>query len=360
MSGVPPLVSAANGVQVPLYHDRLVLRAADLTVDRAGHDAALARMRRYLHGWGVVAGLVPVLQDDTLVVTRGYGVTPAGDELWLSEPLIVERAAERVVACCGPGDLGCELPDEPLEDVPDDPVVAWLVARVVHTDVALRPGVPDDCTHPVVQPLPTRRCLGVALELLCALPPSHETLPRTCEELTALMCSDGRRPPDPLPLPADPGEDGDLLVLCRLVAQSGDDAQLRVRLDVDGRRALLPTVVLQEHLQSCVCPRLRDEPVDGEEPERPRLTWDQAVVVLRRHDFVLEPDERPGSRRPLMPAVVRDRTTLRRLAEAGVHGPLALLDADLPALTERSGVPLATLEQAQREVADVAVLLRRR
>ena len=50
---------ARNGANRPLHQDRQVLRAGDLSLEQATQDAMLARARRYLHGWGVVAGFAP-------------------------------------------------------------------------------------------------------------------------------------------------------------------------------------------------------------------------------------------------------------------------------------------------------------
>src|SRR5262245_46577539 len=99
---------AGNGANRPLHQDRQVLRAGDLALEQATQDAMLARARRYLHGWGVVAGFVPVVKQSAhLGIGPGYGVTPLGDELFLPETVPLEDVIKAVLTCCGPGSLGC-------------------------------------------------------------------------------------------------------------------------------------------------------------------------------------------------------------------------------------------------------------
>ena len=77
---------AGNGANRPLHQDRQILCASDLALEQATQDAVLARARRYLHGWGVVAGFIPeVAEPNTLFMGPGYGVAPLGDELFLPE-----------------------------------------------------------------------------------------------------------------------------------------------------------------------------------------------------------------------------------------------------------------------------------
>ena len=117
---------ARNGVNRPLHQERQVLRAGDLTLEQATQDAMLARARRYLHGWGVVAGFLPeVAAPASLTIGPGYGVTPLGDELFLPEPVSLPDAAEAVVLCCGPGPLGCEVKD------PEARIAALAAAEIM-------------------------------------------------------------------------------------------------------------------------------------------------------------------------------------------------------------------------------------
>src|SRR5712671_5006476 len=103
---------ARNGANRPLHQDRQVLRAGDLSLEQATQDAMLARARRYLHGWGVVSGFLPEVEDKALRIGPGYGVAPFGDELFLPEAVSLRDAAELAVTYCGPGAVGCAIIEE--------------------------------------------------------------------------------------------------------------------------------------------------------------------------------------------------------------------------------------------------------
>ncbi|MEV4351507.1 hypothetical protein AB0J83_44190 [Actinoplanes sp. NPDC049596] len=206
------IARAHNGIATPLYFDRQVVRADDLTLDRSSHDAELARIRGFLHGWGVVSGLVPAVTTagvPRLTVSPGYGVTPPGEEVYLAEPVVVDGdIAALVRKHCGPGAPGCELtPAGAGREIEDADVIAWLVARPVRTPSAPRAGVPAGCAHPASALSPTRACHGVSLELHCTAP-----------------------------LPQD-----DCLVLARLVA-----GPAAVTVDLAARHPLWPVSVLQD------------------------------------------------------------------------------------------------------------------
>src|SRR5829696_837871 len=166
------LAFAGNGANRPLHQDRQILRAGDLALEQATQDAMLARARRHLHGWGVVAGFVPEVSDAAaLTVGPGYGVTPLGDELFVPEPVVLPQAAEKTVACCGPGPVGCEEIDpealaEARAAAAERTVTSWLIARPASRDAAPRPGVPEGCAHPAATLLPSRRCGGVEFAIL--------------------------------------------------------------------------------------------------------------------------------------------------------------------------------------------------
>ena len=361
-----PLAQAPNGVLTPLYFDRQVVRAEDLTLDRTSRDAELARMRRLLHGWGIVAGLIPVLHEGGLVVTPGYGVMPSGEELYLEEALVAEQVIDHVVACCGPEGRGCELPDEAErtdgeEIPPDQPVTAWLVARPDRKESSLRPGIPDGCEHPATTLMPTRACGGVRLELRCSLPDGHIPGSLTCAELSDVVCGGGKTPPAPVTMPPAPGAQSDFLVVARLVVR--DEA---LTVSIADRRRLLPVSVVQDWLASCVCAHLRNPPEreDTEEeededdvvrPTGPR--WGTFGDRLRANGFEVEEEHFP--RRPRIPPIVVDVEAVRALELAGIDGPLAFIGADPQTMAEVTGLDLEILTQAQREVGELAVFFRR-
>lgn len=270
-TGRKPLIKAENGLTSPLYFDRQVVQAEDLTLDRASHDRELARMRRYLHGWGVVAGLVPHIEADILTVTGGYGVTPLGREVFFAGALSVAGIAAQGTACCGPGGSGCALVDEAAiaAAAVTLPVLSWLIARPTLAETDLRPGVDEGCAHPANHLRPSRSCGGVALDLICALPESH----RVAASLPGHLCGAY----DPLspdmhsmrPMPPEVSEEDDFVVLGQVLVEDG----VAVFRTAD-RRTLLPTAVLQEWLMTSTCPSIfyvNRNPQEGGEHEVHRL-----------------------------------------------------------------------------------------
>lgn len=350
----PQLAHASNGVETPLYFDRQIVRAEDLTLDRSSRDTELARMRRYLHGWGVVAGLIPVIQDGVLAVTPGYGVTPSGDELFLSAPLLVEGPIEaKVRARCGPGERGCELPaDEDDDDDPGKQVDAWLIARPLQRESALRPGVPAGCQHPTTTLMPSRSCNGVVLGLMCSLPESHQLPPADCGEISRTICGTRGRPPIPVPFPPALDPEAEFLVLGRLQTRAGG-----VLLSLHDRRRLLPVSVLQEWIGSCGCVLAGrmpgdDGPVDGGAPlTGPR--WNEFTRRLRENGFA-----EPGTKDqgvPRLPRLLADIPTIAALEDAGIDGPQAFLGSEPQELAEATGLAVEMIALAQQELDALAV-----
>jgi hypothetical protein len=327
----PDFTHTRNGVVTPLYSDRQIVRAEDLTLDRTSRDAELARLRRYLHGWGVVAGLVPFLDGPKLALSAGYGVTPSGRELFLPDPIVIEGVlSKRVLACCGPGRPGCELVDEEAGDpdggtAADGPgtVTAWLVARPSASLSDLRAGVPADCEHPATTLMPSRSCGGVALGLLCSLAAFHAPPTTDCAAVTRLLRGVDGGPPDPLDLPPAVLPGDDLLVLARLVVGNG-----ALEVHLEARRRLVPTWVLQEWIVSCA-PQL-----EAAQPGAPRPGWAVFGQHLLDLGFVTPQERRHG--RPRLPRILLDPGLLGSLTEAGVVGPREFLDTaseELIALT---------------------------
>jgi hypothetical protein len=250
-----PLSFVGNGSDRPVHHDRQVLRAGDLALEQATQDAMLARARRYLHGWGIVAGFVPqVTEDHELVIGPGYGVTPSGAELWMPQSTSLADAAARVLACCGPDSPGCEELDERGAVVGPEVGTAagWLIARPASRPAEPRSGVPEGCEHPATTLLPSRSCGGIEFAILCELPATHQPHTVACSTIDPFICAvpDGPEPP-PLPWEVAASVADDLLVVARLVV---DDGSLGAGLS--GRRNLLPVSLIQDWLTSCVCPRL--------------------------------------------------------------------------------------------------------
>lgn len=253
----PALAEAKNGLVAPLYFQRQVVRADDLTLDRASHDAELARMRRLLHGWGVVAGLIPEIEGDTLTVSRGYAVTPTGEEVYLSADVAVDGIAAAVLARCGPPGLGCDEIEparrEAAAAAEGVAVTSWLIARPTGEDAEPRPGIAAGCAHPANALFHARRCGGVRLELLCALPASHTDATPPTDLLTGIVC--GPQGTDEsamlLPMPELSGPEASFVILGRLILEDGI-----VRFRSEDRRTLLPLQTLQTWVASQTCPAL--------------------------------------------------------------------------------------------------------
>ncbi|MDQ0322157.1 hypothetical protein QO002_004363 [Pararhizobium capsulatum DSM 1112] len=251
-----PLATSLNGVVTPLYFDRQVVRADDLTLDRSSHDAELARMRRMLHGWGIVTGFALVNTDSerqAVTVTPGYGITPNGNEVFLTEAIELSGLAEVLAVCCGPGMPGCEIVDENArrraeETAANGTVEGWLVARPYLKDGELRPGVPEGCEHPANALLPSRRCEGVTFDIVCGLKFPHVQDAPSCEYLSNWICrppAEGREPL-PLPMPVEACED--YLVIGRITINDGVFRQT-----YENRRPLFPVSLLQDWMMACLC-----------------------------------------------------------------------------------------------------------
>lgn len=250
-AGCAPLAEAGNGLVSPLYFPRQLVLAEDLTLDRTSRDAELARARRLLHGWGVVAGLVPKVDDDVLTVSRGYAVTPTGAEVYLADDLEVSDIRHAVMTCCGEGTEPCSL-DEATGAVDGEGrtlPISWLVARPTGQDSGHRPGIPVGCDHPANALHASRRCAGVRLELRCDLPGTYVT-ESDAATLHAIACGTLGLSADAtmLPMPDLPGPESDFVVLGELaVLDEG------VAFRAFGRRALLPTQLLQEWFVRRTC-----------------------------------------------------------------------------------------------------------
>lgn len=247
---ITELLTLKNGLKSPLYFNGQVISAEDLTLDRTSHDAELWRMRRLLHGWGVVAGFIVLLEKDQLKILKGYGICPSGAELYLPDIVILSDISQVLLKACGPGAAGCDLEAEPRDE--NAPLTGWLVARPVNTATAPRAGIPQDCTHPGNLLFPTLNCGAVRLELHCSRPPGHPGQVLGCEKLTSFLCSGA-----PIAMPAaHPAPD--LLVLGRIRVEDGV-----LLSDYDGRRHLYPVSLIQDFLSACQCDSVQPEP---EEP----------------------------------------------------------------------------------------------
>jgi hypothetical protein len=251
------LLFAQNGSNRPLHQDRQVLRASDLTLEQATQDQMLARARRYLHGWGVVSGFTPTVEErNVLHVGAGYGVTPLGDELFLPQEVTLQDAVKALILCCGPGPDGCNLIDPVLiaqrrAEAASITVTGWLIARPASRDASLRAGVPQDCTHPASILLPSRRCGGVEFAVSCTLPSTHQPRQPTCDELMPFVCDSERAGNPVLPWETLLPVEANFLVIGRLTV-TGEGLAVTIA----ARRTLWPVSLIQDWIASCLCPVL--------------------------------------------------------------------------------------------------------
>ncbi len=350
------VAQSPNGVVSPLYFDRQIVRAEDLTLDRSSHDAELMRMRRLLHGWGIVAGLIPVTDGKTLTVTAGYAISPSGEEVYLTKPLRVDDVIERIWKCCGPDAPGCELDAGDKERDAADTVTAWLIARPTRAELDLRPGVPAGCAHPANSLMPSRVCEGVGLNLICDLPELHLPKRVSCADLSAYVCGNPKTGFEPLPMPAPVAPEDDFVVIARIVA--GHEG---VVIHLDERRALLPVSILQDWLTTCVCGLLTraSEPTPSEpaepEPTQPEpgrggrdIDWTDFTDRLRENGVIIQPD--PGVVDPPPPDVLLEAETIKQLTEAGISGPVAFLNEDPARIAEVTGLNADKLKDVQKNL----------
>ena len=363
---------AYNGIESPLYFDRQVIRAGDLTLDRSSRDAELARMRRYLHGWGIVGGLVPVVVQTTagvgFLVTAGYGVTPSGKELFLGQELTVEQDLAQLVRMnCGPEAARCDDPES------FDPTVAqradgeagelgtaWLIARPVRTPRDLRPQVPGDCEHPANRLMASRECHGISLELVCELPPIHQPSLPDCRTVSQLLWGGNDSPPIPLELPPRVAAADDFLVLARLDLSRFWAFEF-LAVDLAARRRLLPLWLMQDWLIACAPAPW--PPWDGDQPDTPpdrswpwgRPDWPDFSRILRSIGFVAHSAGRDG--KPLLPAILTDTATIDALTAAGITGPAELFAADPVRIMEVTGLSAAEAEQVKHQITDLGPLI---
>lgn len=337
-----PWARADAGASTPQYFDGQVLAAADLALGQEARDAELARMRVLLHGWGVVAGLIPGVSGGRLLITPGYGVLPGGGELYLPEPmdLTLPTGAE-LAAHCGAQANSCELPSAATgaggQDATAQFPSVWLAVGSTRQAAAPRSAPATGCTHPGNTARPTRWCHGVALYLLCELPDNHAGQDPSCEQLGPYLCGPELQPvplPDPVPGP-------DVLVLGQLTPARGESDAV---VAYGGRRPLLPNHVLQAWLRSCICPLATKQPTV--------MDWTRLMERLVELGF-----DQPLERRRLA-ALFSLYTTeseerlsaVIMLLRAGITGPALFLDTDQGQLATITHLSAARITQV---VADL-------
>lgn len=261
------VAESRNGLSSPLYFDRQLVRADDLTLDRSSHAQELARMRQFLHGWGIVAGFEMDLESEqgTLQIAPGYGVSPLGREIYLTKRLEIKAIADHVRKGCSGVRTGCDEVNPEKIGIPVD-AQAWIIARPEAWESDPRPGRPEGCGHPANGLSPARLCAGVSIDLVCALPESHHCQPADAEALWPYIASFKTCGPrdltETLPLPEPINPEDDYVVLASILVHGEQPI-----LDWRDRRVLLPTEVLQRWLTATAQPPSTPEPAPKPDPE---------------------------------------------------------------------------------------------
>jgi hypothetical protein len=231
------------------YFPRQLLGPDDMITDQEYFRLKLRRHNRFLHGWGVVCGLVvtPAPTEHApwrINIGEGYALCPYGNEIFLGAPIFLD------LAHCGPG-------------AATDPCEPELLGRRVNASngelyVAIKYA---ECVAQPVRAMPagcaceeeiceySRIRDSFEIECLTDLPSSHLSPagPLLCELVTA------RHLPECPPCAAEPW-----VVLAHVTlpghAQTIDDANIHnLRFGNFARRQIFSTAVLQSQLIKCCC-----------------------------------------------------------------------------------------------------------
>ena len=204
----------ANGLDRPLYFDRQLLIAEDLSLEQGFADRRMALLARHVLGWGVAAGFQlstrppsPVVDGVDLAISPGFALTPLGDEVYLSQEVVIDDIAAAIAATCG-SQADCSIVEDAGAVRAIQPGRAWIIARPAPLDGGPRPAMPEGCGHPGNNMHPSRSCGGATVEIACSLLPPHSSPPQNIAQLFAAVCG-----PWGPPLPAAVGEAANYVVL---------------------------------------------------------------------------------------------------------------------------------------------------
>ena len=232
----------------PLWTDRQLIAAADLTAEQTWQDARLARLRRYALGWGVVAGFEVEIAGAGLLVRPGYGITPLGHEIYLAAPLPLPDVLACLLATCAPGLGGsCDIPAVVIGEADQLEFGAWLVLCPDTVQSCPRPGVAAGCDHPGQSWALSRQSGALRIEVVCGLDAGLLPDARSCPDIQDLFAGGD------VPLPPDVP---DMLPLVQV--NFGTLGLFSVTTAT--RRRLLPLAELQAVLSCCDCTQLPDPP----------------------------------------------------------------------------------------------------
>jgi hypothetical protein len=228
------------------YFPRQLLTADDMVADQDYFRAKLRRHNRFLHGWGVVCGLEVSPSPGAnlpwqVQIGSGYALGPYGDEIFLSQPVLLDLAK------CGPGaetdpcDPGALLKDGQAS------TGATLFIAIRYEECFARPVrvMPGGCGCDDTSCEPSRIRDSFQIECLDGLPPSHQQggTSSICDLIT------GRALSPCLPCPTDPW-----VVLARVTLPSISNSAITAQ-QVDNflRRQVFSTAALQDQVIRCCC-----------------------------------------------------------------------------------------------------------
>lgn len=221
----------------PRYFPRQLVRATDLNASQAFFLERLRRHNRFLHGFGVVAGLevgaaTVTAAGLTVTVEPGYAISPDGDEIFVPQ-------AEAVTIDCVENLLGdCTN----LGGLPASDGVIYLVLRYDPESACALPGFPEYC-DPATVCNDSRWEEGYAFACLEELPPAYQTQPDCA---VVLENFNQQNPPSLQAVPSG----GDVLLAClTLQRDPASGALTGASVDMDCRRVLYSTGGLQDVLR---------------------------------------------------------------------------------------------------------------
>lgn len=263
------------------YFNRMLLTAEDMRTDQDFVLQKLRRHNRFLHGWGVVCGLIVKAapapnQPWRVQITEGYGLGPFGDEIFVGQPVFLDLAG------CGPGAATSPCEPDLLIDRgrAGGPVV---FVAVKYAECRARPvlAMPGGCGCEDEACEYSRIRDSFSIECLADLPASHRPgdAPSLCDVISGkvfLTCP---------PCPTEPW-----LVLARVTLPAASGMAL-ADTAIDNkppiRRVLFSTALIQQQVIKCCCGG-NHEPDPVEPPPPPR----EASLVVRKSGSFMRERER--------------------------------------------------------------------
>ena len=237
--------STTAALQRVNFFNRQLLTADDMTIDRDYFIAKLRRHNRFLHGTGVVCGLVvkaaPVAQTPWRVaVSSGYALGPYGDEIFVGEIVYYDLAA-----CASSGTTS---PCEPSVIVHGAAGVSSTVYLAIqYAECLARPvqvafsgcGCDSDpCQYSRIRDSFQIQCLST---LPAQPPPSKVTLCQVVQNPVLAPC------------PACPTNGWVVLAKITLPGSSSMNIAESAIDNVSVRRVLVSSALLQAQVISCCC-----------------------------------------------------------------------------------------------------------